>query len=122
MDAPEPETTAFDAMSAQTNRVMRVRSSYHRSFLLQRTELTPVAEIPGLPRRLDALRPPPLGLHHPPTDRLLPAHRLRPGLVHRRLLPGHLPAEPLPRLPATQVRPFTHTGRGARRRWKRRWR
>lgn len=37
MDAPEPETTAFDAMSAQTNRVMRVRSSYHRShFWLQR--------------------------------------------------------------------------------------
>jgi hypothetical protein len=24
MDAPEPETTAFDAVSAQTNRVMRV--------------------------------------------------------------------------------------------------
>nr|AEH41462.1 RER1 protein [Endocarpon pusillum] len=28
MDAPEPETTAFDAMSAQTNRVMRKYQAY----------------------------------------------------------------------------------------------
>jgi hypothetical protein len=69
-----------------------------------------IVEIPSLPRRLHPLRPPPLGLHSRPPDRLLPAHRLRAGLVHRRLLSRHLPTEPLPRLPAAEIRPIADAG------------
>lgn len=77
--------------------------------------------IPSIPRRLHAVRTPPLDLHRQPPHRLLPTHRLRAGLVHRRLLPGDLPAESLPRLPTTQIRPLVDAGRGAggRRRWGR---
>lgn len=54
-----------------------------------------------------------MGRHRRPFLPLLPANRHGRWLVHHRLLPRNLPAEPLPRLPATEIRPVTEPGRGA---------
>lgn len=110
MDAPEPDATAFDAVSAQTNRILRVRIFSNFPPFGPEINPLPIAEIPSLPRRLNALCSPTLGLHNPPPPPFLPPHRLCPWLVHRRLLPRYLPSEPLPCLPATKVRSVAHTG------------
>ncbi len=119
MDGPEPDTTPFDAITAQGNRISRVSLPLQTLPVLQCDNFSNIVltGIPKIPRRLHPLRPATLGRHRRSTPLLLPPHPPRPRLVHRRLLPGHLPAQPLPRLPPTEIRPISERRRGARR-WR----
>jgi hypothetical protein len=102
--------------------------------LRDHTPLTLATALPSPTRPLHAIRVVSLGRNGGDTFDLLCAHRRCGGVVYRyafvfpllssvfpiqdslltsassRLLPRHLPSEPVPRLPVTEIRPFGWTG------------
>ena len=64
-----------------------------------------IADIPILPRQIHPVHNLPLDRHRRRLPPLRPAHLLRPRLVHRSLQSRDLPAEPVPGVHLTEIRP-----------------
>ena len=135
MDSQEPDQTPFAAVSAQTSRFTRVCFAVQTSRIQVSHAESIGIVIPILPRQVHSLHRLPLVSHWRLPHHLFPPHSHSPGLVHRYVLPSlvplifptkspsteffdqsllyprHLPPQPIPRLPATKIRPLPLTGR-----------
>lgn len=108
MDDPVPAETPFDAISVQSNKLLRVRIF---NAVKSRRRTDNLLDLPGLPRQINSLCHLPMGWHRRPLRPLLPPNRYSQRLVHHSLLSRHLPPKSLPCLPTTEVRPITHSRR-----------